>query len=186
MVNLEGRTIAFLRGVNVGGRVVRKDALLDVFRDAGLSGVRTHIASGNVSFDMPARADREALGRALQKRLLEVAGYEIPVFLRSASEVERVLRLDPFKGIVVTPTSKPCIIFVSQPLPADAKLPYRCPKGTFELLGATASEVFALMHVRDGRPGNPGAYLEKTYKIKATVRFFGATEKILAAATARS
>jgi uncharacterized protein (DUF1697 family) len=180
---LKERYIAFLRGVNVGGRFVKKDVLSGVFGDAGLAGVRTHIASGNVSFDEPARANRDALARKLEKRLLEAAGYEIPVFLRTAREVERTLRLDPFKGVRVTPGMRPCIIFVSQPLPAGAEIPYRCPKGAFELLRATPGEVFAFVYSRDGQPGNPGAYLEKTYGIKVTVRFFNTTAKILAAAT---
>jgi uncharacterized protein (DUF1697 family) len=182
---LKTRFIAFLRGVNVAGRTTKKDVLLETFARAGLTNVSTHIASGNVSFDAPVSVNRASLSRKLEKLLAETAGYEIPVFLRSADEVATVLALRPFKGLRVTADMRLCIIFISESLPKGARLPFRSPKGEFELLRAMPNEVFAIMYLRDGRPGNPSAYIEKTFGIKATTRFFNATEKILAAAIAK-
>jgi uncharacterized protein (DUF1697 family) len=178
------RFIAFLRGVNVGGRVVTKDVLCDAFVRAGLRDVRTHAASGNVSFDASAATNRRTLTRRLEKLLAEAAGYDIPVFLRSVDEVERTLALNPFKRLHVTPAMGLCVIFTSAPLPPGA-LPFRAPKGEFELLEATPAEVFAIAYARNGRPGNPGAYIEKTFGIKTTTRYVSATAKILGAATGR-
>ena len=44
------RYVALLRAVNVGGRVVKMERLRQVFEETGLTGVSTHIASGNVLF----------------------------------------------------------------------------------------------------------------------------------------
>ena len=44
------RYVAFLRAINVGGHVVKMDALRKLFVHAGLSDVETFIASGNVVF----------------------------------------------------------------------------------------------------------------------------------------
>jgi uncharacterized protein (DUF1697 family) len=179
---LKERFIAFLRGVNVAGRTLKKDVMVDAFVRAGLNNVRTHIASGNVSFDAPVHVNRFTLTRRLEKLLAEAAGYDVPVFLRSLGEVAAVLELDPFKKARVTPNMRLCIIFISEPLPKGTVLPFQSPKGDFDLLQASPGEVFAIMYVRDGRPGNPSAYIEKTHGVKATTRFFGATAKILAAA----
>jgi uncharacterized protein (DUF1697 family) len=176
------RFIAFLRGVNVAGRTAKKEVLLDAFARAGLDNVRTHIQSGNVSFDAPGRVNRATLSRKLERLLTEGAGYEIPVFLRTTDDVAAALALDPFKKRRVTANMRSCIIFISEPLPKRAALPFTSPKGQFDLLLATPDAVFAIMYVRDGRPGNPSAYLEKTYGVKATTRFFDTTKKILAAA----
>jgi len=176
------RFIAFLRGVNVAGRTVKKEVLLEAFAAAGLANVRTHIASGNVSFDAPARVNRRTLARRLEGLLAEAAGYAIPVFLRSAKAVAALLQQQPFKDVRVAPDMRLCIIFISDPLPEDAVLPFHSPKREFDLLHATPTEVFAIMYTRDGRPGNPNAFVEKRYGVKATTRFLGATEKILAAA----
>jgi len=45
------RCIAFLRAVNVGGRIVKMDALRGHFEAAGFTSAETFIASGNVIFD---------------------------------------------------------------------------------------------------------------------------------------
>ena len=45
------KAIAFLRAVNVGGRVVKMDRLRALFEGEGFTGVETFIASGNVIFD---------------------------------------------------------------------------------------------------------------------------------------
>ena len=42
--------VAFLRAVNVGGRVVKMTELKKIFEGAGLEDVSTFIASGNVIF----------------------------------------------------------------------------------------------------------------------------------------
>jgi len=46
---LKTRFIAFLRGDNVAGRTVKKNVLTETFLRAGLTDVRTHIASGNAA-----------------------------------------------------------------------------------------------------------------------------------------
>ena len=43
--------IAFLRAINVGGRIVKMDALRKIFSDMGFTSVETFIASGNVIFE---------------------------------------------------------------------------------------------------------------------------------------
>ena len=80
------RYVAFLRAVNVGGRIVKMDELRGHFAAAGFANVETFIASGNVIFDTTAKP-----GTALEARIegvLEKAlGYEVPAFVRSLAEV---------------------------------------------------------------------------------------------------
>jgi uncharacterized protein (DUF1697 family) len=175
------RYIAFLRAVNVGGRIAKMEDVRRVFAEAGLPAARTHIQSGNVFFETGA-ADRAALTRKLERRLSGTFGFEITVFVRSVAEVESVLRRAPFAGIAVTPDVRPCVIFISAPLPAAARLPLRAPKGDFELLKATPGEVFAVNRRVDGRPANPAAFVEKTYKVRASARFYDTLQKIVTAA----
>lgn len=180
---MKTRFIAFLRGVNVAGRTVKKDVLTETFLRAGLTDVRTHIASGNVSFEASLGINRDRLSRKLETLLTDAAGYAIPVFLRTVDEIAALLALKPFEGLRMTADMRSCVIFISDSLPKSARLPFSSPRREFELVRATPNEVFAIMYLREGRPGNPSAYLEKTYGVKATTRFLGALEKILAAAT---
>ena len=49
------RYVAFLRAINVGGHVVKMEALRKLFESMGFQRVETYIASGNVIFDSEAR-----------------------------------------------------------------------------------------------------------------------------------
>jgi len=80
------RCIAFLRAVNVGGRVVKMDALRAEFEAIGMSNVETFIASGNVSFDTLAR-DLCGLEQKIEARLKAAFGFEIDTFARTAQEL---------------------------------------------------------------------------------------------------
>ena len=173
--------IAFLRGINVGGHRVKMEQLRASFSGLGLTNVRSYIQSGNVFFKTDEK-DRTALEGEIGRHLSAALGYEVPVFLRTVAEVEHALRLDPFRHIDATPDNRFLITFISRPLPADLKLPFRSPKGDFEILGATPGEVFSVMRLVSGRPSDPAAFVERTCKVKTTSRFFGTTAKILHAA----
>jgi uncharacterized protein (DUF1697 family) len=80
--------IAFLRAVNVGGRIVKMTELKKIFEAAGLDDVATFIASGNVIFrSSKAAANLEPhIERALEKGL----GYTVTTIVRTVSDVARV------------------------------------------------------------------------------------------------
>jgi len=80
------RCVAFLRAVNVGGRVVKMDALRAAFEALALAHVETFIASGNVIFDSRTR-DLAALERKIEAHLRQGFGFEIDTFVRTLDEV---------------------------------------------------------------------------------------------------
>ena len=87
------RYVAFLRAVNVGGRVVKMDALRGHFEALGLKKVETFIASGNVIFETPSRSDT-ALRRRIEAGLEEGLGYDVETFLRTDAEVAEVAAVE--------------------------------------------------------------------------------------------
>lgn len=110
------RYVALLRAVNVGGtgRLAMAD-LAALSRDAGLTNVRTYIASGNVVFDSTAKAP--GVVRAIEERLLAHLGKPTAVLLRTAAEMAAVLAANPFPDAAAKLTSA---FFLAGPPPADA------------------------------------------------------------------
>jgi hypothetical protein len=51
-----------------------------------------------------------------------------------------------------------------------------------EILSQTEGEAFVVVRNSNGKPVNLTAYLERTFNVSATVRFYGTTAKILSAA----
>jgi uncharacterized protein (DUF1697 family) len=174
--------IALLRGINVGGHVVKMDRLRQLFEEIGLRNVRTYIQSGNVFFETE-QEDRAALASTIEQHLGAALGYAVPVMLRTVEEVERVLALDPFGHLDVTDDMRLCIMFMAEPLRHDLALPLRSPKGDMEIVAATEREVFVVWYLINGRPPTSDAWFAKTLgKNAATTRFYHTTAKILAAA----
>jgi uncharacterized protein (DUF1697 family) len=80
--------IAFLRAVNVGGRVVKMAELKKLFESLGFADVSTFIASGNVVFTSTKSAT--VLHDAIEKALRKSLGYAVVTMIRSAGEVTAV------------------------------------------------------------------------------------------------
>jgi uncharacterized protein (DUF1697 family) len=178
------RYIAFLRAVNVGGRVVKMARLRELFAELGLGNVRSYIQSGNVFFETD-EADRAALTGAIERHLHAALGYEVGVLLRTVAEVEEIIALDPFREVAPSPDVRLCVVFVSGALPTDLAFPLVSPKGDVEIVGAGSGAIFLVSRLINGRPADPTKFVETSFGVKglkATTRFYGTTVKILEAA----
>ncbi len=106
---------ALLRGINVGGR--NKLPMAELRRicvELGLGDVRTYINSGNVLFTSD-RTENE-LTVILERALQERQEKHIPVMIRTAGDLERVLAHNPFPD---AEPSKVGVMFFRSPLPDD-------------------------------------------------------------------
>jgi uncharacterized protein (DUF1697 family) len=91
-----GRYVAFLRGMNLGGRRIKNEELRRHFGEMGFDEPATFRASGNVIFSS-GRGEAEAkLTRRVEVELGKRLGYDVPVFLRSMEEVAAIAATEPF------------------------------------------------------------------------------------------
>src|SRR4029079_916661 len=104
------RYIAFLRAINVGGRVVKMDRLRAMFEALGFTDVETFIASGNVLFSTPGRS-AAALERRITSQLRDTLGYDVATFVRSVEEVVRIAAHDPFAASTAKPYHAIYVLF---------------------------------------------------------------------------
>jgi len=177
------RYIALLRGVNVGGHVVKMERLRDLFGELGYGNVRTYIQSGNVFFDTD-EEDRAVLSGAIEERLSSALGYAVPTCLRTVPELERTLALNPFTETLVTPEMRLNIVFAARPLPTLVELPAWSPKRDMEIRTVTEMEAFVVWYLKDGRPPSSDAFLKQQLGGPLTSRFLHTTAKLLEAARA--
>ena len=88
--------VALLRGINVGGRnKLPMKNLVSMFEGAGCAAVRSYIQSGNVIFEATpalARTLPELIGGEISRQF----GFDCPIILRTANELGRVVRSNPF------------------------------------------------------------------------------------------
>jgi uncharacterized protein (DUF1697 family) len=87
------RYFAFLRAINVGGRVVKMEELRAIFEACGLKGAETFIASGNVTFQAPSG---KGLETKIEKQLKAALGYDVETFVRDSRQLLAVHLYQPF------------------------------------------------------------------------------------------
>jgi uncharacterized protein (DUF1697 family) len=114
------RYVAFLRGMNLGGRRIANEALRSHFEALGCEEVATFRASGNVIF---AKEGRATLTSQLEEGLADALGYEVPVFLRTAKEILAIAAHDPFdeKAIAASKGKLQIALLRKKPTAAAAK-----------------------------------------------------------------
>jgi uncharacterized protein (DUF1697 family) len=84
---------AFLRGVNLGStRKTSSAELRGCFEALGFGDVATFRTSGNVVFG----AKKAPAADRIEKALHDSFGFDVQVFLRSAAQLRKIARHDPF------------------------------------------------------------------------------------------
>jgi uncharacterized protein (DUF1697 family) len=127
---------ALLRAVNVSGtgKLLMTD-LTGLCEEAGFSDVKTYIQSGNVVFKTRLS---EAKARAtLEKTLSKKLGTQATVVLRSADELEALLKKNPFKR---EPPNRVMVLFMNDAPTAKAVAAVVSPAG--EQLQLAAPDLF--------------------------------------------
>ena len=164
------RYVAFLRAINVGGRVVKMERLRQLFEELGLRKVETFITSGNVIFE--ARSKSEAtLKKRIETALKRALGYEVTTFLRSDSEVAEIAAYRPFKdsGGSAEGTTLFVALLANPPKREDAERLIRF-HGEFNDFHVRGREAYWLCRTSMLDSGFSGARLEKALGMPATLR----------------
>jgi uncharacterized protein (DUF1697 family) len=162
------RFAAFLRGINVGGRTVKKEQLQAAFGALGLRDVSTFRQSGNVIFE--ADTDVTALKQQIEAKLHEMLGYDVAVFIRTRPELHEIIAHAPYKTPAPQGTSY-LVTLLEAPPPAafTAPLPATIPQSTAQIYTVHHTEIYSETH-GGGEGALPNPYLETKLKVKATTR----------------
>ncbi len=104
--------IALLRGVNVGGNILKMERLREICAKLGAKNPRTYVQSGNLVFE--AAGSATAWQAKLEKRLAGESRLPVSVIVRTADEMRKVLTGNPYlkeKGI---DTKRLAVAFLQQ------------------------------------------------------------------------
>jgi uncharacterized protein (DUF1697 family) len=161
------RFVAFLRAVNVGGRVVKSDTLKKGFESAGAADPETFLASGNVIFSSKMSRGHEA---KLSTALAASLSFEVPVFVRTLEEVAVLAahRAFPEKDVARFPTY--LVGFLSKELDAagvERLSALESPEDRFHVRGR---DFWWLSKHHQARPAITGRQLEKALGQPTTLR----------------
>lgn len=173
------RYACFLRGINVGGRnIVAMADVRRAFEAAGMSGVTTVLASGNLIFDSTARTV-DAVERAGAPALRAAVGREIGLFVRSLAQLRALVDAAPFAGVEMTAAVRLYVTFLRTPPEASAVAAAKA--AGMIIVAVRESEVCSVVTVgEDGnRTVDTMSALERAFGKQITTRNWKTVQKVL-------
>jgi uncharacterized protein (DUF1697 family) len=111
--------IIMLRGINLGAtRRIGMAELRALFSEAGYEDVRTYVQSGNIILrgnTKPADLERDA-ARLISERF----GFDVPVIVRTRTDLARVVKRNPLGGVADDPKRYQVSFLSEKPDPSVA------------------------------------------------------------------
>ena len=170
--------VAFLRGINVGGKnKVKMEILREVCASIGFENVKTYINSGNVIFET-AKSDDKKLAEKLEKAIEKAFALNIKVMVRSFAEIEAIVKNNPFEGQFENDKDLH-VFFLDEELTAEKRELLLSNNNENEQFVVRNREIFCLLRVSvlDSLMGKD--YIGKKLKVSATARNWRTVNKIL-------
>jgi uncharacterized protein (DUF1697 family) len=174
-----GKTVfvAFLRAINVGGRVVKMTELKKLFEHAGLEQVSTFIASGNVIFTSSKAAS--ALEKQIEAGLHNALGYTVTTMLRTCREVADASTYEAFPPSALSGASLYVGFMKSTVDPSAARKTLALQTATDEL-HIHGREVYWLARKNIAEATITGAAVEKALQTPVTFRNINTVRRLAA------
>lgn len=169
------RFVVFLRGMNVGGHVVKKQQLQEAFEILGFENVVAYKQSGNVILETN-ESDKEFKSK-IEDQLRKMLGYDVAVFVRSIPQLKAIIDLNPFEGEGKEGTSF-WVTMLPNTLKFPLQLPLIIPKSRARIVAAKDTEVFTVTH-GGGEGALPNPFIELKLKVKATTRNMNIVREIV-------
>ena len=171
------RYAAFMRALNVGGHIVKMDALRKIFTKLGFKHVESFIASGNIVFESPLK-NTAVLEKKIADALEKSLGYEVATFIRTMHELGAITAHTPFKGITDGPTY--VLGFLAAPLDAAATKKLLALQSKVDRFHVRGREVWWYSDNRQSESTFSNAVLERTLGVRTTFRNLRTVRKMVA------
>jgi uncharacterized protein (DUF1697 family) len=171
--------VALLRGINVSGqKIIKMEDLKIAFESLHYECVTTYIQSGNVVFGSAA-ANTTLLRMQIEKKLLKIFGFEVPVIVKTLKEIEETIKRNPFKKIKAQEGEKLHVSFLSGKPAKAAAENLAAVKNDVDEIHLSGSEVYILCRKGYGKTIFSNTLLEKKLAVSSTTRNWATVEKLL-------
>ena len=172
------RYVALLRGINVGGNtMIKMERLRDVFSSLGFENVKSYINSGNLAYDTK-KTDDQKLAAKIRSAIKSEFGLDIPVMVRAAAEIEKIVKDNPFDGQITDPKSLH-VFFLADTLSAENEHLLMEKSSDAEKIAIRGREIYYLLRISvvDSILGK--GFIDKKLKVPATARNWRTVNKLI-------
>lgn len=176
---MSSRYLALLRAINVGGsRIIKMEDLRRALKMPGISDIATYIQSGNLVFRSP-ETDAAVLQRKIEAKIRKSFGFEVATFIRTTAAMKDVLKHNPFGDIQADKTIQLYVAYLERAPEKALQQDFLALENPVDRFHFAGSELYWLNHKSLGESKMSGGVIEKKLKMKATVRNWATTKKLL-------
>lgn len=170
--------IAFLRGINVGGRKkIKMTDLKNMFEELCCNNVKTYIQSGNVIFNYNI-SDTVKLADKIEQKILETFGFNVITIIRTYEELQVIIDSNPLIKETGIDPEKLYITLLKNSLETNHAI-LDANKQENERFYINSGEVYLYCPYGYGRTKLNNAAFEKKLKTAATTRNWKVVNDIL-------
>ncbi len=174
------RHVAFVRAVMHGREGLHKSVLTSIFEEAGAREVRTHLTTGNVSFDAAPAAIPTIVERT-DRAITEVVGRAIESFVRTIDHLRAIPGREIFANAPFPDAEEEVVSFFHRPPELPWPVPHLVKSGRAAIFHVDGREVFSVHRTVDGHMESGAGLLERASGQRITTRGWSTIEKILRA-----
>lgn len=171
--------ISLLRGINVSGqkKILMAD-LKALYETLKFKDVVTYIQSGNVIFKTDKKESNQSLAKKIEQSIFKKYSFNVPLIVRSTSEIENIISNNPFLKDSNIDTDKLHVTFLSETpekekLNSIAQFDYSPDKSII-----IDQEVFLYCPDRYGETKFSNMFFENKLKVSATTRNWKTVNKL--------
>jgi uncharacterized protein (DUF1697 family) len=162
--------ISILRGINVSGqkKILMAD-LKTLYENLGFKNITTYIQSGNVIFEADKKTTHQ-LEQAISKAIENQYKFDVPVIVRTASDLRKLLTTNPFLKAKDINVDKLHVTFLSDPPSTDDLNVLNTFDYSPDRFKVIDQEVFLHCPESYGETKLSNKFFENKLKVKATTR----------------
>jgi uncharacterized protein (DUF1697 family) len=170
--------ISMLRGINLGKRRIKMEALRALYESLGLRGAQTLLQSGNVVFKTEGK-DLVALTKKIESGIERKFGFHSDVVVRTSAELRDVIARNPYAKRAGIDASKLLVSFLVSDPGAEARGNVLRIKAEPEELRIDGREVYIYFPNGMARPKLSMAQVERALKTSWTGRNWNTVRKLM-------
>lgn len=153
-------------------------SLKAIYEEMKFKNIVTYIQSGNVIFST-GQADPQTLSGKIEKKILEKYGFKVPVIIRTADEIQAIVKINPFLKIKNIATDRLHVTFLADNAGSDLieKIKeYHYEPDKFIIIG---KEVYLSCPDGYGNSKLNNTFFENKLKVTATTRNWRTVNELL-------
>ena len=153
-----------------GHNKIQATELSALYHKMGFKDVRTYIQSGNVIFSLDEKTDINRVESEIESAILKKFNYNIPVLIRTISEINKVISENPFIDEMNFDPSRLAVIFLHE-MPSGEQVEkvknVDYPPDKFKIIG---KEIFIYCPNGFGKTKLYTNFFENKMKVTGTAR----------------